>query len=130
LSLRVLKDGGCTILFNNFLVGKAATMTMKGGNTETVYNIEKTGDKTKRDGSDFDNRKEFAESLIAQHPDVVRLAFKWGRYHHDVNYSVFVQKPVKKQGLNIPRGLNEHGLVLKPISPEDHSDEGEENYGD
>lgn len=130
LSLRVLKDGDCTMLFNNFLVGKAATMTMKGGNTETVYNIDETGDRNKRGGDEFDNRKEFAESLIAQHPDVVRLAFKWGRYHHDVNYSVFVQKPVKKEGLNIPRGLNEHGLVLKPISPEDHSDEGEENYGD
>lgn len=130
LSLRVLKDGGCTILFNNFLVGKAATMTMKGGNTETVYNIEKTGDRTKRDGSDFDNRKEFAESLIAQHPDVVKLAFKWGRWHHDVNYSVFLQKPIKKSGLNIPRGINEHGMVLKPISPEEHDSEGDENYGD
>lgn len=130
LSLRVLKDGGCTILFNNFLVGKAATMTMKGGNTETVYNVEQTGDRTKRDGSDFDNRKEFAESLIAQHPDVVKLAFKWGRWHHDVNYSVFLQKPIKKSGLNIPRGINEYGMVLKPISPEEHDSEGDENYGD
>lgn len=130
LSLRVLKDGDCTMLFNNFLVGKAATMTMKGGNTETVYNVEQTGDRSKRDGGDFDNRREFAESLVAQHPDVVKVAFKWGRWHHDVNYSVFVQKPKKKPGLNIPRGINEHGMVLKPISPEDNTDDGDENYGD
>lgn len=130
LSLRVLKDGDCTMLFNNFLVGKAATMTMKGGNTETVYNVEQTGDRSKRDGGDFDNRREFAESLVAQHPDVVKVAFKWGRWHHDVNYSVFVQKPKKKPDLNIPRGINEHGMVLKPISPEDNTDDGDENYGD
>lgn len=130
LSIRVLKDGDCTMLFNNFLVGKAATMTMKGGNTETVYNVDQTGDRNARGGDDFDNRREFADSLVAQHPDVVKVAFKWGRWHHDVNYSVFVQKPEKKPGLNIPRGINEHGMVLKPISPEDNTDDGDENYGD
>ena len=129
LSLRVLKDGDCTMLFNNFLVGKAATMTMKGGNTETVYNVDQTGDRTSRGGDDFDNRREFADSLVTQHPDVVKVAYKWGRWHHDVNYSVFVQKPRKKPGLNIPKGVNEHGMVLKPISPEEHDTEGEE-YGD
>ena len=49
LSLRMLKDGWCTVLFNAFLIGKRATMTQGGGNTNTIYN---TGD----------NRKEFAES--------------------------------------------------------------------
>ena len=129
LSLRVLKDGNCTMLFNQFLVGKAATMTMKGGNTETVYNVEERGDRSKRAGSNFDNRREFAESLVAQHPDVVKVAFKWGRWHHDVNYSVFVQKPIRKPGLNIPKGPNEYGMVLKEISPELDTPEGEE-YGD
>ena len=33
LSLRVLKDGWCTVLFNAFLARKTTTMTMKGGNT-------------------------------------------------------------------------------------------------
>jgi len=129
LSLRVLKDGNCTMLFNQFLVGKAATMTMKGGNTETVYNVEERGDRSKRGGENFDNRREFAESLVAQHPDVVKVAFKWGRWHHDVNYSVFVQKPIRKPGLNIPKGPNEYGMVLKEISPELDTPEGEE-YGD
>jgi len=129
LSLRVLKDGNCTMLFNQFLVGKAATMTMKGGNTETVYNVEERGDRSKRGGENFDNRREFAESLVAQHPDVVKVAFKWGRWHHDVNYSVFVQKPIRKPGLNIPKGPNEYGMVLKEITPELDTPEGEE-YGD
>ena len=33
LCLRVLKDGLCTMLFYSFLVGKAETMTVKGGMT-------------------------------------------------------------------------------------------------
>ena len=36
LSLQVLKGGWCTMLTNQFLVGKAASMTMKGGNTGAV----------------------------------------------------------------------------------------------
>ena len=34
ICLQVLKDGDCTIQFNAFLQGKAATQTVKGGNTE------------------------------------------------------------------------------------------------
>lgn len=129
LSLRVLKDGHCTFLFHNFLVGKAATMTMKGGNTETVYNVDQTGDRHARSGSDFDNRREFADSLVAQHPDVVKVAWKWGRWHHDVNYSVFTQKPIKKSGLNITKGIDEYGMKLGKIPADQHVEDGE-GYGD
>ena len=38
LSLRALKDGWCTILFNAFLAGKVTTQRMKGGNTDSIYN--------------------------------------------------------------------------------------------
>ena len=76
LSLRVLKAGFCTVLFNAFLAGKVTTMRMKGGNTGEVY-------------GDTDNRREFAESLRDQHPDVVRVVTKFGRYHHQVNYKPF-----------------------------------------
>ena len=55
LCLRALKDGWVTANFNAFLGDKATTMTMRGGNTDTVYN---TGD----------HRREFAESLQRQHP--------------------------------------------------------------
>lgn len=37
LSIRALKDGWCTVLFNAFLANKARTMTMKGGNTDALY---------------------------------------------------------------------------------------------
>ena len=60
LALRLLKDGWCTVQFNAFTQEKATTMTMKGGNTNELY--EQT-----------DDRKEFAESLKEQHPDVCLL---------------------------------------------------------
>lgn len=100
LSLRVLKDGYCTILFNAFLVGKVTTMRMKGGNTGEVY-------------GDTDQRREFAESLQKQHPDVVKVTWKFGRWHHQVNYKPFKKnKLIKKQGLNIPNQINEYGMKL------------------
>lgn len=75
LSIRVLKDGLCTILFNAFLAFKATTMTMTGGNTDELY---------KGDG-----RLKMAESLKEQHPELVEITQKWGRWQHHVNYKVF-----------------------------------------
>ena len=104
LSLRIMKDNHCTILFNAFLCGKMATMTMKGGNTEEVY---------AKNQKEFDNRRTFAESLKAQHPDVVEITMKWGRWHHHVDYSGFRQQLILKDGLQIPKGTNEYGMTLR-----------------
>jgi len=82
LSLRVLKDGLCTIQFHCFLSEKMATMTMKGGNTDELY---------KDDG-----RLKMAQSLQEQHPDCVTITEKWGRPQHHVDYSRFTQKLVFK----------------------------------
>lgn len=75
LSLRILKDGLCTVLFYNYLAEKITTMTMKGGNMEELY---------KDDG-----RLKMAESLRDQHPDCVKVTFKWSRWQHTVNYKLF-----------------------------------------
>jgi len=98
LSLRVLKSGYCTILFLAFLQQKTQSMKMKGGNSE-MY--ERTN-----------NRLEFAESLVAQHPDVARVTRKFGRWHHQVDY-----RPFKNNRLllktKLPKGTNEFGMKLK-----------------
>ncbi|NQX84076.1 MAG: hypothetical protein HRS57_02665 [Mycoplasmataceae bacterium] len=100
LCLRTLKAGYCTILFNAFLVGKVTTMRMKGGNTSEVY-------------GDTDNRKEFAESLQRQHPDIVKVVWKFNRWHHQVNYKSFKNnKLIKKEGLIIKKGVNNYGMKL------------------
>lgn len=102
LSLRALKAGYCTILFNAFLVGKVTTMRMKGGNTGEVY-------------GDTNNRKEFAESLQKQHPDVVKVTWKFNRWHHQVNYKPFKKnKLIKVKKTN--DGVNNYGMVLTEIS--------------
>ena len=100
LAIRVLKDGWCTILFNAFLQDKQSTMTMKGGNTDTIYN---TGDE----------RLEFAKSLERQHPDCVKVIWNYGRWHHLVNFSPFKKnKLIKKEGLIIPNVINNYGMKL------------------
>ena len=101
LSLRVLKDGWCTVLFNAFLCFKQTTMTMTGGNTEDLYKI---------DGG----RLKMAQSLVDQHPDVTRISRKWGRWQHHVDYSRFKRnKLIRKPGVVIPEGINNYGMVLQ-----------------
>lgn len=99
LSLRVLKDGWCTILLNAFLAGKQPTMSMKGGNTDELY---------KDDG-----RLQMALSLQQQHPDVVKITRKWNRWQHQVDYRPFKGNTlIKKPDVIIPDGPNEYGMKL------------------
>lgn len=101
LSIRILKGGRCTVLFNAFLVGKRSTMTQKGGNTDEVY-------------GDTDNRREFAESLQTQHPDVVTVTWRFKRWHHLVDYSGFKDNRLNlKPGLVIPDTTDNYGMQLK-----------------
>lgn len=100
LSLRVLKDGWCTILFYTFLADKSATMTMKGGNTEELYLIE-------------DGRLKMAQSLRDQHPDVTQIKKRWGRWQHVVNYKPFKgNRLIKKSDIIIPEGVNNYGMDI------------------
>jgi hypothetical protein len=104
ICLRALKDGWVTIQFNAFLADKATTMTMRGGNTDTIYN---TGDQ----------RRAFAESLAEQHPDVARVVWKFGRWHHQVDYSPFKGNRLKRRaGVVVPDGPNEYGMQLVRVA--------------
>jgi len=99
LSLRILKDGYATMLFKAFLCNKVGTLKMKGGNTDTIYN---TGD----------NRREFAESLVRQHPDCAQVVWRYDRWHHEVDYSRFKSKLIKKQDIEIKQGVDNYGMKL------------------
>ncbi len=107
LSLRVLKAGYCTVLFNAFLAGKVATMTMKGGNTDELY----AGD----------GRKTMAEALVKMHPDVTKVVWRFNRWQHQVNYEPFRANALKKKPeFVIPEDctditkiqVNNYGMVL------------------
>jgi hypothetical protein len=99
LCLRVLKSGWCTVLFNAFLIGKAGTMTLRGGMTEYYAQTDK--------------RREFAEELVRAHPDVARVSEKWGRWHHHVDYSGFRHQLQRAAGVVVPAGVNNFGMVLQ-----------------
>lgn len=100
LSLRVLKGGWCTALFTAFLANKMATLRMKGGNTDELYQ--------------GDGRLRMAQSLKAQHPDVTKIAWKWGRWQHVVDYRPFkANRPVLREGVVIPDEPNNYGMVLR-----------------
>ena len=102
LSLRALKDGWCTVLFYAFLADKIATMRMKGGNTEELYKLDNE-----------DGRLLMAQSLQRQHPDVVTITRKWGRWQHQVDYRPFRKNRLQlKPGVVIPQGVNNYGMRL------------------
>lgn len=103
LSLRVLKGGWCTVLFYTFLQEKTPTMQMKGGNMDELYQ--------------GDGRKQMAESLVEQHPDLVTVVWKWGRWQHHVDYRGFRHnKLVRKPGVVEVEGVNNYGMELERYS--------------
>jgi hypothetical protein len=110
LSLRVLKDGLCTIQFNAFLCGKVTTQRMKGGNTEEFYRQEGTLAKS--------------QMLADLHPDVAEVVWKFNRWHHHVNYKPFKKnKLIMREGLVINKGVNEYGMKLIETKGTMHEDD-------
>lgn len=102
LSIRALKAGWCTVLFNAFLAYKITTMTMKGGNTDELY---------KDDG-----RKQMAESLQLQHPELVKIVWKWGRWQHHVHYRIFRDNKLKpKPGAVLDGATDNYGMQLEQL---------------
>lgn len=99
LSIRILKDGWCTALFYAFPAKKEATMTMKGGNTEELYQ--------------GNGRYLMALSLKKQHPEIVKIKKKWGRWQHEVDYRSFkYNKLVKEDNIKLENKTNEYGMNL------------------
>ena len=99
LSLDVLKDGWCTIMFNAFLQDKAATLTMKGGNTTELY-------------ADGNKKKEKSQTLVDAYPDYASLIMRYGRWHHRVDFDVFKKNILIKKNIEIPQVINEYGMQL------------------
>ncbi len=98
LSLRILKSGYNTILFNSIVANKLTTLTCKGGNTDTIYNMK-----------DYDLIK--VNSLIKYHSDVKHIK-RYNRNHHYYNYKKF-KKPLEiKNGIKINKKNKNYGIKL------------------
>lgn len=98
LSLRVLKDGFCTIQFNAFLCGKVTTQRMKGGNTKEFYADEGTLPKS--------------QMLADLHPDVAKVVWRFNRWHHHVDYSKFLENKLIKIDNNHKSGIDNYGMII------------------
>ena len=139
LSLQVLKDprGYCTIQFNAFLQGKAATQTVSGGNTAEFYHAESvdedgntikttdTKDMKWNEGVNATGTVNKSQWLKEMHPDgpthpggspLVEVVWKYKRWHHYVDYSRF--KNTEKNRLKrtqsgvTPNRTNNYGMKL------------------
>ncbi len=104
LSLRMLKAGWVTVLFNAFLQYKMPTMQMKGGNTDEIY----------RDGT---YRK--SKMIVDLHPDVSRIVWRFGRCHHHVDYRPFKKNKLRRRtDIDVPQGIDNYGMVLNHLKPD------------
>jgi len=139
LSLRLLKDGHCTALFNAFLMYKKPTLTMKGGNTDELYAGAEAAQKeweshaascaackrcTDGYGSEVqpcaegrvilekDGRWRMAEHLREQHPDVTSVERKWGRWQHLVDYRQFRNNELVLRPDFDPSAVKDYGMTL------------------
>ena len=113
LSLDMLKAGWCTIQFNAFLQAKAGTQAMKGGNTDEFYHREGS----KGQGRYAENGTTAkSEMLVRVHRDVARLAWRYGRVHHHVDYRRFRdQKLMLRNGIVLADSSNNYGMTLRAL---------------
>lgn len=115
LSLRVLKDGDCTVEFTFFSQGKMGTQRLKGGNTAEFYNKEKVKE-TEAPKDIFynpDGTINKSQMLVNMHPDVCSIVWKYNRWHHWCDYSPFRNNKLRlKPGIEVPQGTNNYGLKL------------------
>lgn len=100
LSLRALKDGWVTVQFNAFLQEKRATQTVSGGNSKEFYDEEGTLKKS--------------QMLEDMHPDVAKVAWRFNRWHHTVDYNPFKGNAIKrKPNILISDNVNNYGLTIE-----------------
>jgi hypothetical protein len=116
LSLDMLKARWCTIQFNAFLQDKMQTQAMAGGNTSEFYHADdkpQEGQKYSKTGTIDKSRM-----MLTEHPDVSRVVYKFGRIHHSVDYRPFKRnKLIRRQGIEMPSGINNYEMALKKKSP-------------
>jgi len=99
LSIRVLKDGWCTVQFNAFLQGKRATQSVSGGCDKEFYENEGTLNKSK---------------IIADmHPDIAKIVKRFNRWHHYVDYRSFKKnKLIRKKDYKMKQKIDNFNMIL------------------
>ena len=102
LSIRALKAGWCTVLFNAFIQEKKESMGKAGGNNDELYANN--------------GRLKMAESLLEQHPDIVKISKKYNRWQHVVDYKKFKKENALILKSQRPEGVNNYSMQLVQLS--------------
>jgi len=59
-----------------------------------------------------------AQALVDMHPDVVKMTWKFNRWHHQVDYRPFkANKLLRKPDVVVPKGINNYGMILTNHEP-------------
>ena len=95
-SIDVMKAGLATLEFNCFLSGKLATQVKSGGNTAEFYAPQGKRNPAK-------STQEKSQMLVATHPDVCRMIFNYGRWHHECSYEEFRHIQLKRTATWVKR---------------------------
>ena len=114
LSLRVLKDGDCTIQFNILLQEKLVTQALGGGNTAEFYHAENAEAIEK--GWNAMGTYNKSKMLQEMHPDVAKMVWRYGRVHHHVDYSPFKGNLLRlKPDAVVPQETNNYGVTFARV---------------
>jgi len=61
-----------------------------------------------------DKRLQFAQELQEAHPDVVKIVWRYNRWHHQVDYRPFKNNRLEYRDDYVPTGeVNNYGMVLR-----------------
>jgi hypothetical protein len=104
ISLMMLKAGWNTIQFYAFLQDKLKTQVLGGGNTEAFYAEEGTMPKS--------------QMIVDLHPDVAKIVWRFGRWHHYVDYTEFRKLGLIRKPDYIPPTENPYKMKLVERSNE------------
>lgn len=104
LCLQVLADGWCTVLLNVYSVRKMQTMTVRGGNTDSLYQ--------------GDGRLRMARQLERVWPGVVTVDRRYGRPQHVVNWKKFRTPLIRRPDVGPPPDYPMTVREVKPIKSE------------
>jgi DNA polymerase I-like protein with 3'-5' exonuclease and polymerase domains len=135
ICLRALKDGWCTVQFNNFNAYKMPTMQVKGGNTPIYLGAEAIAKAWEAHAAtcpdcevdvsptcpegiailEKDGRWRMAASLKRQHPDVTTVGRRFHRWQHYVDYRQFRRNALIPRPGVVPEGVDEYGLELVEV---------------
>jgi hypothetical protein len=110
LCLQALTSDWCTVNFNQFMILKTQTMTMKGGNATELYQ--------------GDGRLKMAKSLERAWPYVVQTKRRYDRPQHVVkdNWRKFDQQLIRRTDIDWAAleaaGSNNYGMNVTQVSAE------------